>query len=349
MTQPKRLVSTSIFICGVLIITLNGCGRQDRGKTGPAADTAQSISAADVVMQKVERRVDINGTLAPWEDANISFEVDGRITEVLVDLGDQVKKGAVLAIVEQEEYVWKRAQADAELSAAEADHKRFKELVINNVVSAQKLEDVRRRLDVARAAADLARKKLTDTVLRAPFDGSVGKRLINAGEYVRTGTQAFYVVRLNPLKFKGDVPERYAPDVKTGDTVIAYPESSTAMTVSGTIIRVGPSVHNDSRSFPVEAEIPNEKGAIKPGSFARLSILTRTIEDILTVPENAVFSFAGSPRVFVIESGKAREKTVETIGKIKDRVMVAKGLRKGERVAVTGVELLADGQAVAVR
>ena len=142
--------------------------------------------------------------------------------------GDQVKKGAVLAIVEQEEYVWKKAQADAELSAAEADHKRFKELVTNNVVSAQKLEDVRRRLDVARAAADLARKKLTDTVLRAPFDGSVGKRLINAGEYVRTGTQAFYVVRLNPLKFKGDVPERYAPDVKTGDTVIAYPESSNA-------------------------------------------------------------------------------------------------------------------------
>ena len=68
-------------------MTLNGCGRQDRGKTGPAADTAQSISAADVVMQKVERRVDINGTLAPWEDANISFEVDGRIMEVLVDLG----------------------------------------------------------------------------------------------------------------------------------------------------------------------------------------------------------------------------------------------------------------------
>ena len=163
------------------------------------------------------------------------------------------------------------------------------------------------------------------------------------------GHRRFIVVRLNPLKFKGDVPERYAPDVKTGDTVIAYPESSTAMTVSGTIIRVGPSVYNDSRSFPVEAEIPNEKGAIKPGSFARLSILTRTIEDILTVPENAVFSFAGSPRVFVIESGKAREKTVETIGKIKDRVMVAKGLRKGERVAVTGVELLSDGQAVAVR
>ena len=131
--------------------------------------------------------------------------------------------------------------------------------------------------------------------------------------------------------------------LKQGIRLLPIRNHQLRQTVSGTIIRVGPSVYNDSRSFPVEAEIPNEKGAIKPGSFARLSILTRTIEDILTVPENAVFSFAGSPRVFVIENGKAREKTVETTGKIKDRIMVAKGLRAGEKVAVTGVELLSDG------
>jgi membrane fusion protein (multidrug efflux system) len=333
----------------ILIICQPGCAKLDKtGKTS-AADTPQSITVAAVLMQKIERRVDITGTLAPWEDANISFEVDGRIMEVLVDLGDQVKRGAVLAIVGQEEYVWKKAQADAELEVAEADFKRFKELITNKIVSPQQLAETRRRLDVARAGADLAHKKLNDTVLRAPFDASVGKRLINPGEYVRTGTQAFYLVRLNPLKFKGDVPERYAPDVKMGDQVIAYPESSSQMPAQGIIIRVGPSVYNDSRSFPIEAEIPNQEGAIKPGTFARLSILTKTIENTLTVPENAVFSFAGSPRAFVIENGKAREQTVETAGKTKDRVMVAKGLREGEKVAITGVELLSDGQAVAVR
>jgi membrane fusion protein (multidrug efflux system) len=333
----------------ILIICQPGCAKLDKtGKTS-AADTPQSITVAAVLMQKIERRVDITGTLAPWEDANISFEVDGRIMEVLVDLGDQVKRGAVLAIVGQEEYVWKKAQADAELEVAEADFKRFKELITNKIVSPQQLAETRRRLDVARAGADLAHKKLNDTVLRAPFDASVGKRLINPGEYVRTGTQAFYLVRLNPLKFKGDVPERYAPDVKMGDQVIAYPESSSQMPAQGKIIRVGPSVYNDSRSFPIEAEIPNQEGAIKPGTFARLSILTKTIENTLTVPENAVFSFAGSPRAFVIENGKAREQTVETAGKTKDRVMVAKGLREGEKVAITGVELLSDGQAVAVR
>jgi membrane fusion protein (multidrug efflux system) len=348
MLKNRHIVSW-IILSIIGILCQPGCTKLDKTGKTTAADTPQSITVAEVLMQKIERRVDITGTLAPWEDANISFEVDGRITEVLVDLGDKVKRGAVLAIVAQEEYVWKKAQAEAELEVAETDFKRFKELIANKIVSPQQLAEARRRLDVARAAADLARKKLYDTVLRAPFDASVGKRLINPGEYIRTGVQAFYLVRLNPLKFEGDVPERYASDVKENDQVIAYPESSSQMAVHGAIIRVGPSVSNDSRSFPIEAEITNQDGAIKPGTFARLSILTRTIENVLTVPENAVFSFAGTPRVFVVENGKARERTVEPGGKTGDRVMVAKGLRDGEKVIISGVELLSDGRAVTVR
>ncbi len=343
----------SIAACAVLplimLVAQSGCARHDKAGASGAAEPPQTITVAKARAEKVERQVDVTGTLAPWEDATVSFEVDGRIMEVAVDLGDAVHKDAVLAVVEKEAYEWKKAQADAELSASEADYTRFKELIANNIVSAQKLEDVRRRLEVARAAADLARKALNDTTLRAPFEAAVAKRLVNAGEYVRTGTQAFYLVRLNPLKFEGDVPERYAGDVKVGDQVSAYPESSSQSPVQGSIIRVGPSVTNDSRSFPVEAEIPNPANAIKPGTFARLSIITTTIENALTVPENAVVNFAGSPRAFVIENGKAREQTLEIAGKVKDRVLVAQGLREGDTVALTGVELLSDGQAVSVR
>ncbi len=346
MNTEKRLLAA--LVAGALMFTHYGCAG-DGSTSKSAADTPRSVSAAPVVMQQIERRVDITGTLAPWEEATISLEVEGRVADLAVDLGDQVRKEAVLARIAPEEYEWKKAQADAELAAAQADFKRFQELIANNIVSAQKHEDVRRRLDVAKAAADLARKKLADTVLRAPFDASVAKRLINSGEYVRTGSAAFYLVRLNPLKFKGDVPERYAPDVKLADKVIAYPESSGMVPVNGTIVRVGPSVYNDSRSFPIEAEIPNQDGSVKPGTFARLSILTHTIENILTIPENAVFSFAGNPRVFVVENGKARERTVEITGKTKDRIMLAKGLREGEKVAITGVELLTEGQNVTIR
>jgi RND family efflux transporter MFP subunit len=324
-----------------------GC-KKGGGAQQAGSETAQSVSTAEVISEDIERRIDITGTLAPWEEATISVEVDGRIVEVNVDLGDQVKKDDVLARIMPVEYEWKKTQAEADLSTAEADYKRLTQLIQNSVASKQQLDEAKRRLDVARATADLARKKFSDTVLRAPFHGSIAKRFINAGEYIRAGASAFYVVRVNPIKFKGDVPERYAGDVHRDDHVLAYTESST-LSLPGTIVRVGPSVASDSRSFPVEAEIDNSEGRIKPGSFARVSILTRKLQNMLTVPETAVFTFAGNTRVFVVKDNAAHERIIETSGKLRDRVLVVKGLSAGEKVVTTGVELLTDGKPVTLR
>jgi len=345
MKSLKTLLPVLLLCFFVTLQT--GCRKG--GKANDAgSEPPQNVSATEVISEDIERRIDITGTLAPWEEATISVEVDGRIIEVNVDLGDQVKKDDILARIMPVEYEWKKTQAEADLSTAEADYKRLTQLIANNVASKQQLDEAKRKLDVARATADLARKKFSDTILRAPFDGSIAKRFINAGEYIRSGASAFYVVRIHPIKFKGDVPERYAGDVHRDDHVLAYTESST-LSLPGTIVRVGPSVTSDSRSFPVEAEIDNSEGRIKPGSFARVSILTRKLQNVLTVPEAAVFTFAGNTRVFVVKDGAAQERIIETSGKLRDRVLVIKGLSAGEKIVTTGVELLTDGKPVIVR
>ena len=112
---------------------------------------------------------------------------------------------------------------------------------------------------------------------------------------------------------------------------------------------MGPAVSLDSRSFPIEARIDNPENALKVGSFARVSIRTSTVDDALTIPERAVFTFAGDPRVFLIDDGKAKEQPIEIAGKNLDRVLVAKGLTSGQKVAASSVELLTDGRAVTVR
>lgn len=344
--KKNKLFSLLLFFC-LLFILQAGCKKGGKAKNS-GSEAAQNVSVAEVVSEDIERRIDITGTLAPWEEATISVEVDGRIIEVNVDLGDQVKKDDILARIMPVEYEWKKTQAEADLSTAEADYKRLTQLIASNIASKQQLDEAKRKLDVARAAADLARKKFSDTMLRAPFDGSIAKRFINTGEYIRAGASAFYVVRVNPIKFKGDVPERYAGDIHKDDHVLAYTESST-LSLPGTIVHVGPSVASDSRSFPVEAEINNSEGRIKPGSFARVSILTHKLQNVLTVPEAAVFTFAGNTRVFVVKDGTALERIIETSGKLHDRVLVVKGLSAGEKVVTTGVELLTDGKPVTVR
>jgi RND family efflux transporter MFP subunit len=156
-------------------------------------------------------------------------------------------------------------------------------------------------------------------------------------------------VRTSPLKFRGDVPERYTGDVRLGDSAIAILQSDKGEPLQGKIVRVSPSVSTESRSFSIEAEFDNQDERVKPGSFARVSILSKTVVQALTIPETALFSFAGNPRVFVVEGDRARERVVETDGKEKDRILVSKGLSKGDKVVTGGVELLSDGRLITLR
>jgi membrane fusion protein (multidrug efflux system) len=348
----RHLVSPVIVPLILWLAAGAGCGGRAEQKAEAAAKAAEkpiTVSVAEAVLAQVDRRVDITGTLAAWEEGTVSIEADGRLVHVAVDLGDRVARGQTLARIAPEEYEWRRAQAEAEHIAAESDLRRVQELFAKKLAPQQQIDEGKRRLDTSRAALDLARKKLNDCVLRAPFDGAIARRMINNGEYVRTGSPAFQVVRLNPLKFRGDVPERYTADVKKGDQLLAYVESDTGEPLKGTIVRIGPAVDLGNRSFPIEAEFPNKGGAVKPGTFARVSILTTTLSDAIVVPETALTSFAGNPRVYVVDGARVKERVVEPGEKTKDRVVIRKGLSAGEKVVVTGVELLQDGKAVTIR
>jgi len=348
-------MSSRYLTWGVLVTGLSLCATSCPGRTSnqaastPAVDPPQPVTVADVVEQEVDRRVEITGTLAAWEEATISLEAEGPLAEVNADLGDRVTKGAQLAKVAATEYEFRKTQAEADLAAAESDYKRNTDLASKNLITQAQLDVSRRSVEVARAAAELARKKLNDTVLRAPFDGAVARRMVNKGEYVRTGAPAFVVVRTTPLKFKGDVPERFAADVGRGDPISAVVDSMGGKSLAGRIARIGASVAADSRSFPIEAEVENPGNLVKPGTFARVTITTKGNLKSLTVPETAVFEFAGTPRVYVVTGDKAAERVVEVGGKSKDRVLVTKGLALGDRVVTTGVELLADGHPIVVR
>ncbi|MFA6034411.1 MAG: efflux RND transporter periplasmic adaptor subunit [Myxococcota bacterium] len=336
----------------ILILFLApGCNRGQKADAQavkpPAAPMA--VSVTEVSKRLLERRVDITGSLAAWEEATVSIEAEGRLVKVLVDLGDRVRKGDTLLTILPVEYEYRKVQAEAELTSAEADFKRTQELLNKKLAAQQQLDETRRRLDTARAAVDLAKKKLDDTSLKSPIDGVIARRMVNNGEYVRAGTQAFYIVRITPLKFRGDVPERYAEIITRGEPVQAFIESRPDEPLKGKIIRTGASVSTDTRSFPIEAEIENPRGLVKPGSFARLSILANSKLDAIAIPETAVFNFAGNPRVFLAVDGKVVERTIETSGKTGDQAIIDSGLAVGEKVIISGVELLTNGQAITIR
>lgn len=208
------------------------------------------------------------------------------------------------------------------------------------------LEEVRNRQAVLaqrRSELALARQQLDDTVLRSPIDGVVRERLAFAGEYRAAGTPVLTVVRQDPLRLQLAVPERMAGGVRVGQTVrITIEGETTAHT--GRVARLSPAIAEGTRTLPIEAEVPNPTGTLRPGTFAKADIVTSE-GTALMVPLEAIVVFAGVEKILVMKDGKAHEQRVRTGLPAGLNVEVLEGAAEGDLVIVNPGGL-ADGSPV---
>jgi RND family efflux transporter MFP subunit len=198
------------------------------------------------------------------------------------------------------------------------------------------LEDARGRMATVaqrRAEFELARKRLADASVRAPFDGAVQARPATVGEYVAAGTPIVQLVKTDPLRLRLDLPERECILVRTGQVVLLFVEGDTN-TYSGQIARLSPALDEQNRTLRVEADVPRQ-GSLRPGLFARARIIVTEHEQALTVPADALITFAGLEKVVVVRDGKAVEKVVATGRRGPDWAEVVSGLEAGETVVLS--------------
>lgn len=324
-------------------------GRQ--GKKGEIKDkrTLEPIEIAveRPVREVIELIIDTTGTLYAIEESNVAFEVDGKIVEILKDLGDFVKRGDALARIYPEEYALRKAQSEADFKNAEMELKRVQELYEKKFATQQQLDMAQRNLNVAKAQYDLALKKLSDCTLRAPISGYVAKRNVNPGEYVRTGSTGFYIVNSALLKLKAEVSEGFSGYLKVGDRVEV--ETDSGHKAEGQIMRISPYVNPESRAFAVEVKIDNRDNLLKPGSFAKAKIFASYRFPALTISEGAVTFFSGVPRVFRIVDQRAIEQVISIKERRGRRFVVESGISEEDTIASTLVEVLTNNQPVRVK
>ena len=196
------------------------------------------------------------------------------------------------------------------------------------------LEDGRMKLGVLtqrRADLDIAQQQLADTEIRAPFDGAVQTRSANTGEYMPTGTPVVAVVRIDPLRLRLEIRERDSMLVQTGQVVRMAVEGSTNA-YHGRIARVSPAIAEQNRMLLVEADVPNQ-GALRAGLFVRATIVIHE-EPAVTVPAEALITFAGIEKVIAVEGEKVRERTVTTGRRVNGWIEITRGLKTGESVVL---------------
>jgi RND family efflux transporter MFP subunit len=201
----------------------------------------------------------------------------------------------------------------------------------------------------ARARVTVAQKALADTVVRAPFAGAVGERLVSVGDYVTRGTKVASVVRVDPLRVELTVPEQYVSAVAVGRVVNFAVDAYPKETFTGEVRFVSPSVTASTRALTLEAIVPNGHNRLKPGFFATAQIEEAQPRPGILVPAAAVRTVAGTARVFVIAGDRAEERVVMTGQVAGDQVEIVSGIKAGERIAAGGVDQLVDGVRVAAR
>lgn len=232
-----------------------------------------------------------------------------------------------------------RAELDAAVSQLAVSEARYQDA----------LEEVRNRQGIVaqrRSELEIARQQLEDTAIISPTEGAVSQRQASVGEYLAAGAPVVTLVRMDPLRLRLAIPEREAVSVRLGQQVRLTVEGDPNQ-YQGRVARLSPAIAVDSRTLMIEAEVPNERFLLRPGAFAKAEIIVEADQEIVTVPGEAIVTFAGIEKVLTVADGKVVEKRVRAGRPVGEAVEVLEGLPAGERVIVKPGNLV-SGQAVIV-
>jgi RND family efflux transporter MFP subunit len=297
-----------------------------------STDTEAQAREAEANAAQIEARLGLTpGTafdvnqVAEVQNAKASYELAQNEFNRIKALLDQ-------RVVSQSEFDQRRTQMEATRQQYEA---------AKNGASQQF-----QALQAARARVAIATKAVNDTVVRAPFTGSVSERLVSVGDYVTKGMKVAVVVRVNPLRVQLTVPEQFIAAVAVGVPVSFEVDAYPGRLFTGTVRYVSPALEANQRALTVEAVVSNPQGELKPGLFATARIEQKEKTNAILVPAAAVHAIGATSRVFVVNGDRVEERIV-TIGQTIDgQVEISNGLKAGERVATSNVGQLVDGAKV---
>jgi RND family efflux transporter MFP subunit len=326
-----------------------------------AAETAGRVVATPVERGTAVRQGAELVRLSPVETEASLKEAEANAAQIEARLGVTQEGGYDVNKVPEV------ANARANFSLAASEFSRIEKLLTERVVSQSEYDQRKTQVEAARqqyesaknaaeqqyqalqasrARVTLVRKALSDTTVRAPFDGLVAQRMVSTGDYVTRGMKVAEIVRITPLRIELTVPEQFVASVNVGAPVSFSVDAFPGRTFSGRVRFVSPALRADQRALTVEAVVPNANAELKPGMFATARIEQNRKEPAVLVPESAVRVVSGTGRVFVINGDRAEERIVTTGQKVDAMVEIVTGLKNGERVATSNVTRLVDGTKV---
>ena len=344
------------------LVVVSGCGRDEaqganapRPGSPPAGQGAAGgrgnrppmpVEVAVVQSRRVEDAITGTGQVEAVQSIQLRPEVEGRIVEVLFRDGQTVEANAPLFRVDDAELRAQVARAEADRDLATQGLARQRQLMESQSSTTSELERAEATARSAQASLDLLKLRLDRTVVRAPFAGMTGARLVSVGDFVTSQTQLVMLQTVSPMRVTIDVPERYAEALRTGLRITFTVAALRSREFAGTVDFVNPVVRLPARTIVVRGVVPNPRGELQPGMFAEGRLIAAVRENATVVPEDAILPLSGRTYVWVIADDKATRRPVELGVRTPGFVELVSGVTAGERVVVGGLERLSEGAPV---
>ncbi len=324
--------------------TAGSTGGAGAASAGNAATPPRppSVESAKVEIMKLTDDTQAVGSLKSRQGVTLRPEVSGRITQLNFKDGEWVKKGQLLVQFDDQLQLAQVKQSQAELSIAQANHKRNQELVAQNFISKRSVDESAANLEVAQAKLSLSQATAARLKIIAPFDGMTGIRTVNVGDYLKDGGDIVNIEDIAAVFVDFRLPERFQSKVKKGQQAQVDMDALPGRKFTAVIQAIDPLLDANGRSVGVRACIDNRQNQLRPGMFARVNTVFSEREKAVVVPEEAIVPQGG--KQFVIKLLDGADKGTEKETKITQRVEVKVGIRRPGKVEI--LEGLAEGDEV---
>lgn len=346
--------SWTAFACVLLLGACQQDSKDDAGEntSGDSSDENETPAVPVEVVFPVRGNIyaTYSGT-APIEafaEADIVAKVDGEVRRLLVEEGDTVEKGQILATLDGDRLRLELNESKARLNKLQRDFARNKELQAKGLISEGDFERIQYDLEALQASYNLAKLELDYTQIRSTINGVVSERYIRIGNTIRIGDAVFRVTSLSPLVAYMYVPEREFQQIEAGQPVLVLIDALADEAIEAKVTRVSPVVDPATGTFKTTVEIHDNAARIKPGMFGRINIVYDVHEAALQIPRSAIIDRNGELSVFVIENDTSIRKIIETGFSSDGMVEVLNGLSDSEAIVSIGQLGLKDEAKVVV-
>ena len=348
--QGQRQYRCTWPVIFMTAVSLTACGQGAGSKDDGATEKVAPIPVETVQPSRSNIDAIYSGT-APIEalaDATVVAKVGGEVREILVEEGDNVVRGQVLARLDGDRLRLEMEQAEANLRKLQRDYQRNVDLKDKSLISVGDFEKIQYEMEALKATFDLAKLELDYTEIRAPIDGVVSERFIKLGNTIDGNARAFQVTSPEPLVSYLYVPEREYRRIDRGQVAAIEIDALQGLRFDATVARVSPVIDPGTGTFKITIEVSDPLRRLKPGMFGRIRIVYDSREMALQIPRGAVIANSGKTTVFVVEDNTARRRPIRTGYTDAGNVEVLEGLDDDDEVVIVGQTNLKDGSKVSV-